>query len=81
MSVQRDAIRTKRESRRLRLQADPTAQPGVRALIASPSIDTFRCVAAHAVIANGAARVAPSVLAALKLDDGAEALVWTDNAR
>lgn len=81
MSVRRDAIRTKRESRRLRLLADAAAQPGARALIASPGIDTFRCVTAHAVIANGAARVAPSVLAALRLDDGAEALVWTDNAQ
>ncbi|MGD9815110.1 MAG: arginine N-succinyltransferase [Hyphomonadaceae bacterium] len=80
MSARRDAIRTKRESRRVRLAADPAAAPGGRALIASPAINTFRCVAAQAVVSDDAAHVAPSVLAALQLDYGAEALVWTDNA-
>jgi arginine N-succinyltransferase len=78
MSVQRDHIRTKREARRMKLAAGDGE--GARALIAVANLPDFRCVSTRAAIANGAARVNPAVFAALKLADGAEALVWTDDA-
>ena len=79
VSAKRDTIRTLRESKRVRLDAaDPTA--GSRALIATPHINTFRCVSARAAIAGGVAQVSVETLAALKLNAGDEALVWVDNA-
>lgn len=80
MSVQRDNIRTLRESKLLTIE--PTAQlsGGKRALIATPSIQDYRCVSAHALVASGVAQVDAAVLAALKLDAGAEVLVWVDDA-
>jgi arginine/ornithine N-succinyltransferase beta subunit len=80
MSVRRDNIRTRREARRLRLEAAGGLEAAKRALIATPHIGGFRCVAARAEVLNGAARVDTSVLSALKLDAGAEALVWIDDA-
>jgi arginine N-succinyltransferase len=80
MSAPRDAIRTRREARRLRVEAASGLQGARRALIATPRIADFRCVAARAELLNGAARVDTSVLKALRLDVGAEALVWMDDA-
>jgi arginine N-succinyltransferase len=80
MSAPRDAIRTRRQARRVRLEAAPTGEGARRALISTPRIDGFRCVAARAELLNGAARVDTSVLSALRLDAGAEALVWMDDA-
>lgn len=80
MSVQRDNIRTLREARRLKIQPTSHPIPGRRALIAVPRIQDYRCVSAHADVANGLAQVDPAVLAALKLDAGADVLVWTDDA-
>jgi len=80
MSVQRDHIRTLRESKRLKIEPAAALVGAKRALIAAPSIRNYRCVAAHALVANGVAQVDPSVLAALKLDAGADVLIWTDNA-
>lgn len=81
MSVQRDHIRTLRESTRLRIEPTSQISNAKRALIAAPSIQTYRCVSTHAAIANGVAHVDATVLAALKLDAGAEVLVWTDHAQ
>jgi arginine N-succinyltransferase len=80
MSAQRDAIRTRREARHVRLEAAGSIEGARRALIATPRIAGFRCVAARAELLNGAARVDTSVLTALRLDGGAEALVWMDDA-
>ncbi len=80
MSVQRDHIRTLRESKRMRIEPATALQDSRRALIAIPDIQTYRCVSAHASITNGVARVDAAVLKALKLDAGAEVLVWADNA-
>lgn len=80
MSVQRDQIRTLRESKRYRLQAASHLANAKRALIAVPDIQTYRCVSAHAAVANGVAHVDAAVLAALKLDAGGEVLVWMDDA-
>jgi arginine N-succinyltransferase len=80
MSVQRDNIRTLRESRRLKIEPAAQLSGAKRALIAAPDIQTYRCVSAHAAVANGVAQVDAAVLAALKLDAGAEVLVWMDDA-
>lgn len=79
MSAPRDLIRTRREARRVRLEAGAPAH-AQRALIATAKIAGFRCVAARVEAANGVAKVDPTVLAALKLEAGAEALVWVDHA-
>ena len=79
MSVHRDLIRTKREARRMKLLAGDGQ--GVRALVAHPELSAYRCVATRASVLNGIAQVDPGVLLALQLGEGAEALVWTDNAQ
>jgi arginine N-succinyltransferase len=81
MSAQRDHIRTLREARRMRLEAAPDVSHGRRALIAAADLSGFRCVPARAAAANGVAGVTPAVFAALRLDAGAEALVWVDDAQ
>ncbi len=80
MSVKRDHIRTLRESRRvpLAIAADPNA--GKRGLIAVDSLRDFRCVSGRVQMQDGAAGVTPEVLSALRLDAGAEALVWVGDA-
>jgi len=80
MSVQRDHIRTLRESRRLRLEPAGQLTGAKRALIAAPAVQDYRCVSAHAAVAAGVVQVDPAVLSALRLDAGAEVLVWTDDA-
>ncbi|MGH6950160.1 MAG: arginine N-succinyltransferase [Vitreimonas sp.] len=80
MSAPRDAIRTRREARRVRLEAASGLDGARRALVASAHIRDFRCVAARAELLNGTARVDTSVLAALRLDAGAEAMIWMDDA-
>jgi arginine N-succinyltransferase len=80
MSVQRDHIRTLGESRRYRIEPALQLANAKRALIAVPNIQNYRCVSAHAVIANGVVTTDAAVLAALKLDAGAEILVWMDDA-
>jgi arginine N-succinyltransferase len=80
MSVQRDHIRTLRESRRLRLEPAGQLTGAKRTLIAAPAVQDYRCVSAHAAVAGGVVQVEPAVLSALRLDAGAEVLVWTDDA-
>jgi arginine N-succinyltransferase len=79
VSAQRDHIRTRREAKRVRLcVGDASASP--RALIASADVHTFRCAPARAALAGGVATVDAATLAALRVPDGAEALLWIDNA-
>ncbi len=79
MSASRDSIRTLRESRRVRLRASDQ-EGGARAMIATPSVENFRCVSTRVALTNGVASVTPAALAALKLDAGAEALLWMGDA-
>ncbi|MBL8535893.1 MAG: arginine N-succinyltransferase [Hyphomonadaceae bacterium] len=79
MSAPRDHIRTRRETQRMRLSAGET-DGGARALVASPRLSEFRCVSARAVRDRDGVRVDRSVLSALRLEEGAEALVWMDHA-
>lgn len=79
MSAPRDHIRTRREARRVRLEAGDVSA-GKRALIATNAIDGYRCVSSRAVMRDGAAQLDAATLAALKLESGAEALIWVDDA-
>lgn len=80
VSVQRDTIRTLRETKRVRLAAGAPPETAPRALISTPHIDGFRCVSARASLIDGAAAVGAEVLSALTLKAGDEALVWMDHA-
>ncbi len=80
VSAPRDAIRTRREAKRMRLEPVNKLEAGQRALLSRPAIHGFRCVSARAVAGDGVARVEAGVLTALGLDAGAEALVWIDHA-
>jgi arginine N-succinyltransferase len=80
VSAPRDTIRTLRTSRRLRLTEKTGADAGVRALVATPRIDDYRCISTHVTTHDGNALVDASVFRALRLDPGAEALVWVDDA-
>ncbi|MBY0563728.1 MAG: arginine N-succinyltransferase [Hyphomonadaceae bacterium] len=79
MSAPRDAIRTKRETRRTKVVVGDV-QTGKRALVASPALATFRCVSTHAVREGDKVRVEPAVADALRLGEGDDALVWMDDA-
>lgn len=80
VSAPRDQIRTLRESRLVRAEANANLKEGKRALAAAPSIPGFRCVSTRAVSADGVAIIHPAALAALGLKDGDQVLLWTDNA-
>lgn len=80
VSAPRDSIRTLRESRLVKLEAGANLDAATRALVASPALNTYRCVQTRADVANGVARVDPGVLSALKLKAGDQARIWTDNA-
>lgn len=80
VSAPRDHIRTLRESKRVRLEATSTISEGKRALIATPRVQGYRCVSARVLVRDGVAQVEPATLAALKLETGAEALIWVDDA-
>ena len=77
LSAQRDNIRTLREARRLKLEPGVPGANASRALIANPDIANYRCAPARAEVVGNIARVEPDTLKALRLDAGAEALVWS----
>lgn len=77
VTAPRDSIRTFRESRRVPLVRGEGGT--TRALIANPSIADFRCVSAEIAVVDGAAQVGSDVLDALRLSDGATALVWCNH--
>jgi len=80
VSAQRDHIRTKRESRRVRVVANDTLPDSKRALLASPHLQDFRCVSTRAVFAADQVHTPRAALAALGLSDGDEALIWVSDA-
>jgi arginine N-succinyltransferase len=80
LSVSRDAVRTRREARRMRILADASPPHPRAALLAAPQARDFRCVAAAAAISGDEARAHPKALAALAVEPGAEILVWADDA-
>ena len=80
LTVQRDHIRTRREARLAQVRAGAGSKEGKRALIAAPLVAGFRCMPARAGIANGIVEVEPTILSALRLNDGDQALTWIDDA-
>jgi arginine N-succinyltransferase len=80
VSAPRDHIRTLRETKRVRLAASDIISNSKRALIATSRIEDYRCVPARADLRDGVAYVTGATLAALKLEPGAEALIWVDDA-
>jgi arginine N-succinyltransferase len=80
VSAPRDHIRTLRQARLAPLRASANLNSSVRALVARPAIDGFRCISTRAAMADGAVQVGAEVLGALGLHDGQEALVWMDDA-
>lgn len=79
VTAMRDQIRTRREAHKMRLEASSALEGARRGLVAVPRVAEFRCVGAPVAVRDGAAHVAPETLAALKLEAGADALVWTDH--
>ncbi len=80
LSVSRDAIRTVRETQRKRLKVATHAEGAPRALVATPQVKDFRCAPTHARIHGDHVLVSAETLDALRMEEGAEALVWIDDA-
>jgi arginine N-succinyltransferase len=80
MTAQRDHIRTLREAKRVRVRSEPNLGAGKRALVAVARADAFRCVPVRVAVSAGEAQVDPAALAALRLNDGDEALIWISDA-
>lgn len=79
LSVSRDAIRTAREARRLVVKADDKIVNARRGLIADPNVHAFRCAPARIAVQDNVAHAPPDALAALGMEDGAEALIWVSD--
>ncbi len=80
LTAQRDHIRTRREARLVRVRTDVDIGGGNRALVAVPRASEFRCIAGRALVSGGVAQIDPATLAALRLNDGDEALIWVSDA-
>lgn len=79
VTAPRDSIRTLRESRRMEVRAGDVGDDGGggRALVAHPDFVRFACAGGRVRVRDGVAHVAPGVLAAVGLQDGDQALIWT----
>jgi arginine N-succinyltransferase len=80
MTAQRDHIRTLREARRVTVRSETNLAGAKRALVAVSRISEYRCTTTRAVLASGAAQIEPAALAALRLNEGDEALIWVSDA-
>jgi arginine N-succinyltransferase len=80
VSAPRDHIRTKRESRLVRLQTGANLEGAKRALVAVPRLKDYRCVSARVVRDGDAYATDADTLRALSVKDGDDALIWIDNA-
>ncbi len=81
VTAPRDSIRTFRESRRMPLNRIDRVDNPVRALVAKPSVASFRCVSSEIAVRDGAAFAGAGVHEALGLEDGETALIWCNDAR
>lgn len=79
LSTARDALRTVREARRVLVKISEAAE-GRRALIAVPSFENFRCIAAQARILDGEVLIARASAKALGVRSGDEVLAWVGAA-
>ena len=80
VSAPRDHIRTKRESRVVRVRADDDIASAKRALMAVPRMQDYRCAQARVAVDADGVRTSAGTLRALGLASGDEALVWIDDA-
>jgi arginine N-succinyltransferase len=80
MTVQRDHIRTLRETRLVRVRGDANLSSGKHALAAVRATSGFRCTSTRAVVSGGATQIEPAALTALRLNDDDEALIWVSDA-
>lgn len=80
VSAPRDHIRTKRESRVVRVTADDNLATTKRGLLAVPRLRDYRCTQARVAVEGDSLRTNSATLAALGLSSGDEALVWIDDA-
>lgn len=80
VTAARDSIRTFRESRRVEVRAADAMTAPVRALVARPSIATFRCAGGEVELRDGAAYVSRATLDAAGLQSGEAALIWCGDA-
>ena len=80
VSAPRDHIRTKRESRVVRVRADDDIASAKRALMAGPRMHDYRCAQARVAVDADGVRTSAGTLRALGLASGDEALVWIDDA-
>jgi arginine N-succinyltransferase len=80
VSAPRDHIRTKRESRLVRVRADDNIASAKRALMAVPRMQDYRCAQARIAVDADGVRTNAATLRALGLASGDEALVWVDDA-
>lgn len=79
VSAQRDHIRTLREARRKRAVIGAASGHAKRGLIATSRAGAFRCVGARVAVDADTAKLDAATAAALKVEAGAEVLVWTDS--
>ena len=80
VSAPRDHIRTKRESRLVRVRADDNIASPKRALMAVPRMQDYRCTQARVAVDADGVRTNAATLRALGLASGDEALIWMDDA-
>jgi len=80
VSAPRDHIRTKRESRLVRVETSANLTGSRRALLASPRLQDFRCVSTRAALTGDSALADAATLNALRLKDGDQALIWIGDA-
>ncbi len=80
VSAPRDHIRTKRESRLVRVSVDDNLSSSKRALLAVPRLRDYRCTQARVALDGDALRTSSGTLSALGLASGDESLVWIDDA-
>ncbi len=79
VSAPRDHIRTLREARRKRVKISTALDAAKRGLIAASHVVDFRCVTARVAVDGDTAKLDSATAAALKVETGAEVLIWTDN--
>jgi arginine N-succinyltransferase len=80
LSVSRDAVRTAREARRARVEADEAPAHARRGLIAGAAFQGFRCASARIAVDGEIARVGAETLETIGVAAGEEVLVWAGDA-
>lgn len=80
LTAPRDSIRTRRDSRMMKLTATAAPKRPRRALVALPNFSRFRCVACEADVSDDEIAVTPGVQRALSVGVGETVLAWVGDA-